>query len=86
MRRKVGVHRGQEMSTVTRKIAREDMGMFLRIVGDEHAKEFRDVSPDTAGQLVENDHITFCMDCKVFHLNHGVTWEKLGVEIRSLVN
>ena len=84
MRRKVGLQRESKMNNL--QDMRLGEGMFLRIVGDEHSREIRDVSPDTAEQLVKHDKITFCTDCKVFHLEHGVTWDSLNTEIRALLN
>lgn len=60
--------------------------MFIRIVGDEESLQFRDVSPDTANELVERDHIAFCMKCKVFHMCDGITWPKLAESIQTIVN
>ena len=60
--------------------------MFLRIVGEEDSKEFRDVSPDTANVLVERDQISFYPKCEVFHLCDGITWPKLAAAIQTIVN
>ena len=74
------------MGKLSNMLTHEEVGMFLRMVGEEEKAEFCDVSPDTAGALVDRDKIMFCMSCKVFHLCDGVTWGKLHEEIRTLVN